>query len=99
VVYPVKADVTLDLKDAPRWMRSVHFYDLEFEWQKFINDLNTRCQAPRVPFMGEDLPPDFVDRPRERGEVIRALLLRLINGALPLDSSCCASSSPKPLPT
>ena len=42
-VYPVKgvADSDLDYGSLPRWMRSVHFYDIENEWTKFINDLNT----------------------------------------------------------
>ena len=66
-VYPLKGvpDSQLDYASLPRWMRSAHFYDLDYEWTKFINDLNTRCQQPRVPFMVEDLPPDFVPRPQE----------------------------------
>ena len=31
-VYPVKVDPGLDFDALPRWMRSVHFYDLEHEW-------------------------------------------------------------------
>src|SRR5439155_5214186 len=34
----------------------------------------TRCQAPRVPFMVEDLPFDFVPRPNEFEELIGKLL-------------------------
>jgi hypothetical protein len=74
-VYPVKgvADARLDYGSLPRWMRSVHFYDVGDleenrsgpEWRKLVNDLNTRCQQPRVPFMVEDLPEHFVPRPEE----------------------------------
>lgn len=74
-VYPVKgvADAKLNYNSLPRWMRSVHFYDVGDlhknrtgpEWRKFVNDLNTRCQQPRVPFMVEDLPEHFVSRPEE----------------------------------
>src|SRR6266571_1708259 len=73
-VYPVKAVAGLDYSSLPRWMRSAHFYDHAHEWRKFINDLNTRCQQPRVPFMVEDLPADFVERPNEFEELISKLL-------------------------
>jgi hypothetical protein len=73
-VYPVKAVARqrFDFASLPRWMRSVHFYDVGDlhqnrtgpEWRKFVNDLNTRCRQPRVPFMVEDLPKNhFVPRP------------------------------------
>ena len=67
-VYPVKGVPNLDFASLPRWMRDSHFYDLGSdpdhfyygpEWQKFLNDLNTRCAIPRVPFMCEDLPSDL----------------------------------------
>jgi hypothetical protein len=73
-VYPVKGTPDLDFNDMPRWMRSAHFYDLDYEWQKFVNDLNTRCQEPHVPFMCKDLSPDFVPRPNEFDALIRKLL-------------------------
>lgn len=59
----------------PRWLRDKHFYDLanRLQWRKFLNDLNTRCEVPRVPFMVEELPADFVARPEEF-EQLRALL-------------------------
>ena len=65
VVYPVLSDPGLDFASLPRWMRSVHFYDPELEWTKFVNDLQTTPQRVRVPFMVEDLPVDFIARPRE----------------------------------
>src|SRR6266852_668317 len=73
-VYPVIGEPDLDFNSLPHWMRSAHFYDLNYEWPKMINDLNTRCQQPRVPFMVEDLPADYVPRPREYEALIEKLL-------------------------
>jgi hypothetical protein len=73
-VYPVKGEAHLDFNSLPHWMRSAHFYDLDHEWQKLLNDLNTRCQQPRVPFMVEELPADYVARPREFEALIEKLL-------------------------
>jgi hypothetical protein len=73
-VYPVKAVPNLDFASLPHWMRDAHFYDLEREWPKFLHDLNTRCEQVHVPFMVEDLPPDFVPRPQEFEELIGKLL-------------------------
>ena len=69
-VYPVKGETDLDFASLPHWMSSAHFYDLDFEWQKFVNDLNTTCQQVRVPYMVEDLTPDYVHRPQECEELI-----------------------------
>ncbi|MFL5586239.1 MAG: TIR domain-containing protein [Ktedonobacteraceae bacterium] len=73
-VYPVKGLPTLDFASLPRWMRDAHFYDLAHEWPKFVKDLNIRCEQPRVPFMVEDLPADYVPRPREYEVLIENLL-------------------------
>lgn len=73
-VYPVKGVSGFDFDTLPRSMRDKHVYDLEHQWEKFVNDLNTRCQAPRVPFMVEDLPEDFVDRPEEFDRLVGHLL-------------------------
>ncbi len=73
-VYPIVATSELDFTALPRWMRSVHFYDLSFEWPKFVNDLNTRPSLKRVPFMVEDLPRDHVPR-RDEFERLLPLLL------------------------
>jgi WD40 repeat protein len=73
-VYPVKGVSDLDFASLPHWMSSAHFYDIEYEWQKLLNDLNTRCQQVRVPFMVEDLPPDYVPRPQEFEALIEKLL-------------------------
>jgi WD40 repeat protein len=75
-VYPVKGVAGLDFESLPRWMRTVHFYDLDREWTKFLNDLQTRCVRPRVPFMAEDLPSEFVARPAEYERLLFHLLDR-----------------------
>jgi len=73
-VYPVKADANLDFAGLPRWMSSAHFYDLDHEWPKFVNDLNTRYQRQRIPFMVADLPEGFVQRPEEFDQLLSLLL-------------------------
>ena len=81
-VYPIKGAPNLDFDSLPRWMRDSHFYDLGTvqnrlkgpEWRKFVNDLNTSCQAKRVPFMAEDLPEGFVRRPGEFDQLIKLLI-------------------------
>jgi WD40 repeat protein len=73
-VYPVKGAPDLDFSSMPRWIHTSHFYDIDREWPKFSNDLNTRCQTPRVPFMVEDMPDDFVPRPKEFEQLIDHLL-------------------------
>src|SRR5205085_1699969 len=37
-VYPVKGPLPIDFAGLPRWMREVHWYDLDFEWVKFVHD-------------------------------------------------------------
>ena len=62
-VYPIKGVPDLDFASLPRWMRSAHFYDIGRiesnlngpEWQKFLHDLNTRCQIRRVPMQAADV--------------------------------------------
>src|SRR5215213_256795 len=73
-IYPIKGAPDLNFESLPRWMRSVHFYDLDREWQKFVNDLNTRCQQKRVPFMVGDLPEGFVRRPGEFDQLLQFLV-------------------------
>jgi TIR domain len=64
-VYPVKgvADSDLDYNNLPKWMRKAHFFDLDREWDTFINYLKSPCYATRVPFMAPVLPEGFVERP------------------------------------
>jgi WD40 repeat protein len=73
-VYPVKGKPEPDFNNMPHWMRSAHFYDIDHEWQKLVNDLNTRCEQQRVPFMVEELPDKFIERPDEFEALIHLLL-------------------------
>jgi WD40 repeat protein len=73
-VYPIVAAPNLDFASMPRWMRDQHFYDLNHQWDKFIADLKKPCETPRVPFMVEDLPEDFVARPGEYDQLVTLLL-------------------------
>jgi len=78
----VKGPHNLDFNSLPRWMRDQHFYDLgsligdDFspEWQKFLSDLNKTPDVHRVPFMVEDLPAGFVQRPNEFDQLVKLLL-------------------------
>lgn len=75
-VYPIQGWTGIDFAALPRWMRSVHFYDLAHEWPKLLNDLRTRCERRRVPFMVDDLPPEFVPRPAEYERLVSHILDR-----------------------
>jgi WD40 repeat protein len=75
-IYPVIAKRELAFDQLPRWMHKVHFYDLDFEWPKFVNDLNTTPTRKRVPFMVENLPEDHVPRSSEFDRVMSLLLNR-----------------------
>jgi GTPase SAR1 family protein len=63
-------------QSLPRWMREAHYYDLDIkeQWQKLVNDLHKSCEAVRVPFMVEDKPDDFVERPEEFNQLLALLL-------------------------
>jgi WD40 repeat protein len=83
-VYPVQGGNNLDFSSLPRWIRDLHIEDIGYDaqqetstsagqWQKFINQLDIRCETPRVPFMAEDLPENFVERPREFDRLVALL--------------------------
>jgi len=74
-VLPVMAE-EIDFTTLPRWMRDTHFFDFKFpeQWDRFIRTLRSPCQAPRVPFMVEDKPDDFVERPKEFNQFLALLL-------------------------
>ena len=74
-VYPVQVPgLTIDFASLPKWMRDSHFYDLDHEWETFVNYLKSPCHALRVPFYGvPDLPKHFV----ERTEVFETLKAQL----------------------
>ena len=75
-VLPVLASDVLDFDSLPRWMKTQQFADLKVkqQWELFIGDLHRPCQNPRVPFMAEDLPGDFVARPEEFEPIVQLLL-------------------------
>jgi hypothetical protein len=76
-VYPVKgcADAELDYASLPNWMRKAHFFDLNREWETFVNFLKSDREPNRVPFMAPDRPKGFIQRPREFEELIALLRL------------------------
>ncbi len=74
-VYPVLGSPNLQFDQLPRWMSSVHFYNLEFEWDKLVRDLNAPCETPRVPFMADDIPADLVPR----RQLLQQVVSRLVN--------------------
>ncbi len=61
-VYPVKGrpDAELDYASLPNWMRKAHFFDLDREWETFVNYLKSDRQPARVSFMAPDFPEGFV---------------------------------------
>lgn len=76
-IYPVQVPgLPLDFDVLPRWMRDVHFYDLNYEWETFIGHLRQKCTETRVPFMVPDIPDHFVERPTEFDTLIGSLLDR-----------------------
>jgi hypothetical protein len=83
-VYPIQGSSKLDFSSLPRWIRDQHIDDIGYDaerkkftapgqWQKFINNLNTPCETPRVPFMADDLPENFVERPCEFHQLVDLL--------------------------
>ncbi len=57
-------------------MRDAQYYDFDIEeqWQKFVNDLHKSCETVRVPFMVKDKLDDFVERPEEFNQFLALLL-------------------------
>jgi WD40 repeat protein len=74
-VKPVLASA-MDFQKLPRWMQDTQIIDPEIpeQWNGFIQSLYLTCWVPRVPFMVEDLPGDFVQRPDEFDRLITNLL-------------------------
>jgi hypothetical protein len=75
-VYPVKGcrEEELDYASLPNWMRKAHFFDLEEEWETFVNYLKSDRDPKRVAFMAPDKPEGFVPRPREFEQVVAKLV-------------------------
>lgn len=87
-IYPVKASEALDTSQFPRWLKKKHIYNLstDIEWQKLVNDLDTRCVAPRVPVMLDQLV-DFVPRPEEYQQLLTNLLNREDNSPVAITAA------------
>jgi WD40 repeat protein len=75
-VYPVKGvpDTQMNFENLPRWIRKAHFFDLEKEWQTFVNYLKSPPRISRVCFMAPDMPANFVSRPEVLEPVIQAIV-------------------------
>lgn len=73
-VLPIQVQADLPEELIPRWMRRAHFYNIEQEWSRLIENLNTPCQTPRVPHMVEELPDGFVSRPQLLDQVAAQLV-------------------------
>ena len=75
-VYPVKGfpDAELDYAALPNWMRKAHFFDLDREWETFVNYLKSDREPKRVAFMAPDLPEPFIPRPWEFEQLIARLV-------------------------
>ena len=69
-IYPVFKDNALNFAALPRWIQQVHFYNLNREWPKLINDLKDECRMPETTFMAEALPDAFIPRPAELQQVL-----------------------------
>jgi hypothetical protein len=75
-VYPVKGcpDAELDYTGLPNWMRKAHFFDIDREWETFVNYLKSDREPKRVAFMAPDMPEGFVQRSREFDQLITQLV-------------------------
>jgi WD40 repeat protein len=75
-VIPVYWAALPDFSSLPRWIRETHMVDAanSEQWTLLLHVLERPCAVPRVPFMADDLPPDFVPRPAEFEHLISSLL-------------------------
>ena len=63
-------------KQYPKWLHPQHIYNLDKQWQRFINDLTTRPIRQPVPFMARRLAeiPNYVVRADVIAEAKKLLL-------------------------
>ena len=61
----------------PNWLKKQHIYHPEKNWERFINDLNTKPEIPKVPFMAPRLSEvgNYVER-SEKLKRLKELLLK-----------------------
>ena len=86
-VFPIVAgDIAFEV--LPKWMSSVHFFDLDREWPTFLQYLRSPPVPHRVPFMAPDLPAGFVERAAEfaavRDHLVECELLNSLAGTTAL---------------
>jgi hypothetical protein len=75
-VYPVKGcpDAKLDYASLPDWMRKAQFFDLDREWETFVDYLKSDREPKRVAFMAPDMPEGFIPRPLQFEQLIVQLV-------------------------
>jgi WD40 repeat protein len=66
----------LDFNAMPRWIGKKHFYNLDYEWHTFVDDLRAPAKDLRVPFQAPDVKEWFVRRPVEYARLRSMLLTR-----------------------
>jgi len=76
-----------DFGQLPSWMRKAHCYDLDREWERFVDFLRSARAENRVPFMAPDLRDDFVPRPAEHRLLKERLLDRGQNNPLAITTA------------
>ena len=60
--------------DAPRWMRDLHWYSLDEEWDTLLDHLREPCRIERIPFMPRELPSGYVPRATDLQSAKRLLV-------------------------
>ena len=90
-VMPVFA-ADVDFSTVPHWMSRAGWADFrpgaderDAVWGRFINQLRRDELIHKVPFMADDLPPYFVERPDEFEAMVNALVDQ--NGALAITAA------------
>lgn len=67
--YPV------DSLALPNWFKKQHVYNLDREWDKFVQHLQEACIVNRVPFMAPEIDiQTIVERHEEMGQVLSSFL-------------------------
>jgi WD40 repeat protein len=90
-VMPVFA-ADIDFEQVPRWMGRADWADFRAGaaernavWGRFVDQLRRDYLPKRVPFMADDLPPYFVERPDEFESMVNALVDQ--NGAVAITAA------------
>jgi WD40 repeat protein len=75
-VLPIITSLGLNSDLLPRWIRKQHFLDLTIPQQRtqLIRTLESPYRVPRVPFMCDSPPPEFVNRISEFDALLNLLL-------------------------